>query len=191
MILLFSFSYPDFFCYSCVQAFPQVDVSVRAAYCIFYKYNGQLCKNIITSQYVYGDQSTLYLSELRTGNSISFLKLIEITPECKLLLRDLFCHYHFPQCDESLGRPKKRRICRSSCEYLDQVVCKREIALMRDTPFLVIEKDMINCSSSKFVDANGGDAPECYQWYDLPGRCNTVIEKSNISRSYHYLVMSF
>ncbi|PFX11772.1 Tyrosine-protein kinase transmembrane receptor ROR2 [Stylophora pistillata] len=28
---------------------------------------------------------------------------------------------------------------------------------------------MINCSSSKFVDANGGDAPECYQWHHLPG----------------------
>lgn len=161
-----------------MQAFPPINASLRAASCIFYEYHGELCKNIITSQYVYGDQSTLDFGERETGNSNSFLKLIEITPKCRLIMRDLFCRHHFPQCDETLGQPKKRRICRSSCEYVDQVVCKRELALIRDAPALVFDKDMINCSSSKFDSANGGDAPECYQWYDLPGKCNTFIIKS-------------
>ena len=77
-----------------MQAFPLVNASVRAAYCIFYEYKSELCK--------------------------------------------------------------------------------------RDAPALVFDKDMINCSSSKFNSANGGDAPECYQWYDLPGKCNTILIKSFI-----------
>ncbi|XP_022795156.1 inactive tyrosine-protein kinase transmembrane receptor ROR1-like isoform X1 [Stylophora pistillata] len=150
---------------SCVQAFPPVDGSVREAYCIFYEYKGELCKNITTSRYLYGDQSTLDYSEKETSNANSFFELIP--PVCRSTLRELYCRYQFPQCDESLGQPKKRRICRSSCEYLDQKVCKREMDLIRDAS--VFDEDMTNCSSSKYVDANGGDAPECYQWRDLPG----------------------
>ena len=93
---------------------------------------------------------------------------------CKLSVKDLFCGYVFPQCDESLAQPKERRICRSSCEYL-QVVFKREIALLRVTPAFQYFIDLLNCSSSKFLSANGGDAPECYQWYDLPGKYSSVI----------------
>ena len=169
------FPFHCFYIFSCIPAFPPVNASARNASCIFYEYKGEFCKNITSSLYVYGDQSTLDTGERETVNFKGYFDVLEIAPECGVPFKDLFCEYSFPKCDESLAQPKKRRTCRSSCEYL-QVVCKREMALIRDIPIFQRYVDLANCSSSKFSSANGGDAPECYQWYDLPGRyCNVII----------------
>ncbi|XP_022787755.1 angiopoietin-1 receptor-like [Stylophora pistillata] len=40
---------------------------------------------------------------------------------------------------------------------------------IRDAPTLKVYMDILNCSNPIYDSANGGDAPECYQWYDLPG----------------------
>nr|XP_058964172.1 uncharacterized protein LOC131790911 isoform X2 [Pocillopora verrucosa] len=154
---------------SCIPAFPPVNTSAKNASCIFYEYEGEFCKNITRSLYVYGDQSTLESGEREAVNFNRYFKVFSgMAPECRLPVKDLFCAYIFPHCDESLAQLKERRICRSSCEYL-QVVCQREIALIRGLPAFQYFIDMLNCSSSKFASANGGDAPECHQWYDLPG----------------------
>ena len=169
------FSFHCFYIFSCIPAFPPVNASARNASCIFYEYKGEFCKNITRSLYVYGDQSTLDFGEREAVNFDGYLNVFSgMTLECRLPVKDLFCGHVFPQCDESLAQPKERRICRSSCEYL-QVVCKREIALLRVTPAFQYFMDLLDCSSSKFVSANGGDAPECYQWYDLPGKYSSVI----------------
>ena len=169
-----------------------MNTSAKNASCIFYEYEGEFCKNITRSLYVYGDQSTLESGEREAVNFNRYFKVFSgMAPECRLPVKDLFCAYIFPHCDESLAQLKERRICRSSCEYL-LVVCKREIALIRGLPAFQYFIDILNCSSSKFASANGGDAPECYQWYDLPGRYSSVIINSSIRTSYpHHLVMLF
>ena len=169
-----SFPFHFFYIFSCIPAFPPVNASARNASCIFYEYKGEFCKNITSSLYVYGDQSTLDTGEREAVNFKGYFDALEITPECRIPFKDLFCVYGFPNCDDSLVQPKERPICRSSCEYL-QVVCKREMALIRDIPIFQRYVDLANCSSSKFSSANGGDAPECYQWYDLPGKYSSVI----------------
>ena len=169
-----------------------MNTSAKNASCIFYEYEGEFCKNITRSLYVYGDQSTLESGEREAVNFNRYFKVFSgMAPECRLPVKDLFCAYIFPHCDESLAQLKERRICRSSCEYL-LVVCQREIALIRGLPAFQYFIDMLNCSSSKFASANGGDAPECHQWYDLPGRYSSVIINSFIWKSYPYhLVMLF
>ena len=84
-------------------------------------------------------------------------------------MRDLFCRYHFPPCDTSLRIPRPRRICRRSCEYLDHVLCLKEMISVRIAAKTApgFDHKMINCST--FDVANGGDAPECYQYQPLPG----------------------
>ena len=156
-----------------------MNASARNASCIFYEYKGEFCRNITRSLYVYGDQSTLVSGEREAGGFDSYFKVLEIAPECRLTFKDLLCGYIFPPCDESLAEPKKRRICRSSCEYL-QVVCKKERALIGDMPAFRSFMDMVNCSRSEYASANGGDAPECHQWYDLPGRYSSIIIDSFI-----------
>ena len=170
------FPFHCFYIFSCIPAFPPVNASARNASCIFYEYKGEFCKNITSSLYVYGDQSTLDSGERETVNFKGYFDVLEIAPECGIPFKDLFCEYSFPKCDESLAQPKKRRTCRSSCEYL-QVVCKREMALIRGIPIFRRYVDLANCSNPRFAAAaNGGDAPECYQWYDLPGKyCNVII----------------
>ena len=185
------FSFHSFFIFSCIPAFPPVNASARNAFCIFYEHKGEFCKNITRSLYVYGDQSTLDYGEREAVNFEGYFDVLEIAPECRIPFKDLFCHHSFPQCDESLAQPEIRRTCRRSCEYL-QVVCKREMVLIRDIPAFQRYVDLSNCSSSKFASANGGDAPECYQWYDLPGKYCNVIINSSIWTSYpRNLVMSF
>ena len=182
-ICLFIYVYLHSFCcvclfFSCIQAFPPVNASVRNASCIFYEYTGEFCKGIITSLYVYGDQSTLDYGEKETSTFKSYFDLFDIAPNCRPIMKDLYCRYHFPPCDESLGKPEARPICRSTCEYLDQDVCKREMIFIRNASKTapIFDHDMINCSLYK--TANGGDAPECYQWDDFPGAYITVISKS-------------
>ncbi|KAJ7382831.1 hypothetical protein OS493_032466, partial [Desmophyllum pertusum] len=93
---------------------------------------------------------------------------IKISDKCKPIIKDLFCRYHFPPCDTSLDKPQARSICRSTCEYMDQDLCKQEMIHVRklaDTA-PVLDKDMINCALYDVAD--GGKAPECYQYYPLP-----------------------
>ena len=158
-------------CFSCVQAIPPVNASAKNASCIFYTYNikGGFCKDIVTSLYVFGDSGTLKYGEHETNTFRSYFEFFDIAVECRPLMRDLYCRYHFPPCDTSLNKPRARKICRRTCEYLDQEVCKKEMILIRDAaknaPFF--NKDMINCSL--YDVANGGDAAECYQYYPIPG----------------------
>ena len=173
------FSFHCFNIFSCIPAFPPVNASARNGSCIFYEYKGEFCRNITSSLYVYGDQSTLDSGEREAVNFDGYFKVLGITPECRLTFKDLLCGYIFPPCDESLAQPKKRHICRRSCEYL-LVVFKKEMALIRGIPAFQSFMDMLNCSRSEFASANGGDAPECYQWYDLPGRYSSVIMDSFI-----------
>ena len=155
--------------FSCVPAFPPVEPSARNASCIFYEYKDTFCKNIITSLYVYGNQSTLDYGEKETNTFGGYFKLFDISPECRPVMRNLHCRYHFPACDETLDEPKDRGLCRSSCLYLMQDVCKSEMKFLtgasKEAP--VFDQKMINCSLYK--PANGGDAPECYGWPDIPG----------------------
>ena len=174
-----SFTFHCFYIFSCIPAFPPVNASARNASCIFYEYKGEFCRNITSSLYVYGDQSTLDSGEREAGGFDSYFKVLEIAPECRLTFKDLLCGYIFPPCDESLAEPKKRRVCRKSCEYL-LVVCKKERALIGDIPAFRSFMDMVNCSRSEYASANGGDAPECHQWYDLPGRYSSIIIDSFI-----------
>ena len=157
-------------CFSCVQAIPPVTASVKNASCIYYTYTGGFCKNIVNSLYVYGDSGTLRNGERETNAFKTYFELFEINDECRPLMRDLYCRYHFPPCDTSLDKPRSRKICRRTCEYLDQELCKKEMIAIRDAAAkkaLFFDQDMINCSLYDVAD--GGDAPECYQYYPIPG----------------------
>ncbi|CAH3146164.1 unnamed protein product, partial [Porites evermanni] len=156
---------------SCVQAEPPVNASTRDEFCILYNYTkGELCKGIITSLYVFGNQRTVDYGDFQTLNFQGyFFNFLEISKECRIIMRDLFCRYHFPPCDTSLRIPRPRRICRRSCEYLDHVLCLKEMISVRIAAKTApgFDHKMINCS---FFDvANGGDAPECYQYQPLSG----------------------
>jgi len=156
---------------SCVQAIPSVNASAKNASCIYYTYNikGGFCEDIVTSLYVFGDSGTLRYGEFETNTFRSYFDIFEIANECRPLMRDLYCRYHFPPCDTSLYKPRARKICRRTCEYLDQELCKKEMILIREAAKKapVFDRDMINCSL--YDDANGGDAPECYQYYPISG----------------------
>jgi len=155
---------------NCVQALPPVNASARNASCIYYSYNkGSFCKDIITSLYVFGDSGTLSYGEYWTSTFESYLSILEITDECKPLMRDLYCRYHYPPCDISTDKPRARKICRRTYDYMDKELCKKEMILIRDAAKTapVFDQDIINGS---FYDvANGGDAPECYQYYPISG----------------------
>lgn len=154
---------------------PPVSVSARNAACIFYNYSVKdgLCKNVITSLYVFGDNSTLTHGEKQTSRFQRFFNMTvaKISEKCKPIMIDLFCRYHFPPCDTSLDKPQARQICRKTCEYMDQDLCKEEMVHVRQAAEAapVVDKDMINCSL--YDIANGGDAPECYEYYSVPGAC--------------------
>jgi len=155
-----------------VQAEPPINASAKNASCIFYSYKytkDGLCRGIITSLYVFGDKATLEYGEKETTTFQSYFNFFEITEQCKPFMRDLYCRYHFPPCDTTLERPRKRRICRRTCEYLDNVLCKDEMIYIKNAAKTapVFDYDMINCST--YDVANGGDAPECYQYHLLPG----------------------
>ena len=157
------------FC-SCVQAEPPVNASTRDKFCIFYEYTkGTLCKGIITSLYVFGNQSTVDYGDTETFTFQSYFNFFEISERCQPIMRDLFCRYHYQPCDMSLRIPRPRRICRRTCEHLDYVLCVKEMAFIRNAAKTAprFDYDMINCSI--YTVANGGDAPECYQYQPLLG----------------------
>ncbi|PFX27301.1 Tyrosine-protein kinase transmembrane receptor ROR1 [Stylophora pistillata] len=154
---------------SCIPALPQVNASAKNASCIFYEYKGEFCKDIITSLYIYGNQSTLKFGEVETETFKTYFEWFDISEKCQPIIKDLYCRYHFPPCDETLGEPKDRGLCRRSCKYLMDDVCKKEADVLKKavTTSPDIDSKMINCSYYK--PANGGDAPECYEWPDIPG----------------------
>ena len=154
-----------------MQAVPPVNASAKNASCIFYSYNikGGFCKGIVASLYVFGDSGTLRYGEKETSTFRSYFDMFSIADKCRPLMRDLYCRYHFPPCDTTLDKPQARRICRRTCEYLDQELCKAEMIFIRDAAenAPIFDKDMINCSL--YDVAKGGDAPECYQYYPISG----------------------
>lgn len=175
-----------------MQAQSPVNDSAKNAACIFYNYavKDGLCENVITSLYVFGDNDTLAHGEKQTSRVQRFLNMTiatKISEKCKLIMIDLFCRYHFPPCDTSLDKPHARRICRKTCEYMDQDLCKEEMVHVRQAAAAapVVDKDMINCAL--YGTANGGDAPECYQYYSLPGACISANDVcvTNIWRSIY------
>lgn len=167
------------FCFSCVQAVPPVNYSAKNASCIFYNYTVKdgICKNIITSLYVFGNKSTLEYGEEQTKRFQGLFNItaVKVSEKCKPIMIDLYCRYHFPPCDTSLAKPQARRICRKTCEYMDQDLCKKEMIYVRQAVGAapLLDKDMINCTLYKM--ANGGDAPECYEYYPLPGASDCRI----------------
>ena len=104
------FPFDCFYIIRCIPAFPPVSASARNAFCIFYEYKGEFCKNVTRSLYVYGDQSTLDTGEREAVNFKGYFDALEITPECRIPFKDLFCVYGFPNCDESLAQPKSFRV---------------------------------------------------------------------------------
>ena len=174
LIILFLLLF--FLILSCIPAFPPVTASARNASCIFYEYKGEFCKDIIKSFYVYGNQTTLDLGEVETKSFNAYFEWFNISEKCQPIIKDLYCRYYFRPCDESLGEPTDRRICRSSCDYLMDDVCKKEADVLKiavvSSPH--IDSKMINCSF--YQPANGGDAPECYEWPDIPGECYTTTK---------------
>ena len=151
---------------------------MRNAACIFYSYTikGGFCENIITSLYVFGDSGTLRYGEWHTSQFQSYFDIFNIADKCRPLMRDLYCRYHFPPCDTTLDKPQSRSICRRTCEYLDQELCKDEMIVIRKTAESdpIFDKDMINCSL--YDVANGGDAPECYQYYPISGAYISIVQ---------------
>ena len=172
-------AYCNLCCFSCIQALPPVNDSARNAACIFYNYTAEdgLCKNVITSLYIFGNNDTLAHGEKQTLRFQRFfnMTIAKISEKCKPIMIDLFCRYHFPPCDTSLDKPYARGICRKTCEYMDQDLCKEEMVHVRQAAEAapVVDKDMINCLL--YSSANGGDAPECYEYYSLPGECISII----------------
>ncbi|KAL9962079.1 hypothetical protein ACROYT_G031149 [Oculina patagonica] len=157
---------------SCVQTVPSVSASARNASCIFYTYSikGGFCDDILKeSLYVFGDRRTLKYGEKQTSRFRSYFDIFNIADTCRPLMRNLYCRYHFPPCETSLDKPHARQICRRTCEALDQELCKAEMIYIRKgaKDYPVFDVDMINCSL--YDVANGGDAPECYQYYPLSG----------------------
>lgn len=171
-------SYCFFLCFhfSCVPAVPVVNASTKNAACIFYNYtveNG-ICKNSLTSLYVFGDSGTLQHGEDEIAKMERFFREVqsfEISEMCKPIMIDLFCRYHFPPCDTSLDRPHARRICRKSCANLVHGLCEKEIVFFREAIAAVpglLDENILNCTL--YDIANGGDVPECYQYHTVPGQ---------------------
>ena len=130
---------------------------------------------------MFGEKSKLDYGEKETSTFERFIDNPKIGEKCRPMVRDLHCRYHFPPCDTTLGKPQMRRICRRSCEYLDLVVCRDEMIFIKeaapDLPYF--DRDMLNCSL--YDVANGGDAPECYQYHPLAGNCIDISTKRILS----------
>ena len=148
-----------------MQAVPPVNASAKNAACIFYSYKGGFCKDIITSLYVFGDNKTLRNGERKTSTYQEYSHLVDLSDKCRPIFRDFVCREIFLPCDISLDKPQARKICRRTCEYLDQELCKKELDDIRR--WAVLLEPLINCLL--YDVANGGDAPECYQYYPLSG----------------------
>ena len=189
-----------YFYFSCVPAEPVVNASTRNAACIFYNYtvkNG-ICKNSIASLYVFGNSITLQHGETQIGKMARFFREVQsyqISKQCEPIMKDLFCRYHFPQCDTSLARPHARRICQTSCAYLVHGLCEREMVFFRDAIRAVpglLDINMLNCTL--YDTANGGDVPECYQYHTVPGQYSEVgriILNKNLMIILSFDILSF
>ena len=146
-----------------------MNASTRNATCIFYNYTAKngICKNSISSLYVFGNSATLQFGEARIKQLVDFFAKGPpdlISEQCKPIMIDLFCRYHFPPCDTSLARPLARRICRTSCAYLVHGLCENEVNLLKG----LVDEDLLTCTL--YDTANGGDVPECYQYHTVPGQ---------------------
>ncbi|XP_068735922.1 uncharacterized protein [Montipora capricornis] len=153
----------------CTQAETAVSAFSRNNSCIFYNYTlDGFCKGIITTLYVFGNQTTIAYGERETKTFQSYFNFFEISEKCSPTLIDLYCHYHFPSCDTTLEKPRKRMICRRTCNHVNDVLCKSELVFVREAAKTAprFDYDMINCST--YPVASGGDAPECYQSSSLP-----------------------
>ena len=130
-----------------------------------------MCENITKNQYIFADDYKLRHSEFLITMFQQYLPLYQISDECQPILNDLYCHYLFPLCDTTLERPHARRICRKTCEFALEVKCKKESAALRKIADLdqTFDKNMINCTAFTFSTAEGGQAPECYQYHTSPG----------------------
>ena len=126
---------------------------------------------------MFGDKDTVAYGEKETSTFQSYFDIFDMEVTCRPIMRDLYCRYHFPPCETSLDKPRARKLCRSTCEHIDQNMCKKEMALIRkaskSTP--IFDHDMINCTL--YDIANGGDAPECYQYYPLQGEYLIIIHR--------------
>ncbi|XP_068735923.1 uncharacterized protein [Montipora capricornis] len=153
----------------CIQAVPAVSTFSRNNSCIFYKYTlDGFCKGIITSLYIFGDQGTIEHGERETKTFENFYKLFHVGEKCGSPLTDLYCRYHFPSCDTTLEKPRKRRICRRSCNHVLHVLCKREVGIVRQIGKTSPNYDHATINCSTYPVASGGDGPECYQSSSLP-----------------------
>ena len=161
---------------SCVPAEPVVNASTRNAACIFHNYTAKdgICKNSISSRYVFGDGTTLQHGDAQIAKMARFFREVQsyqISEQCEPIMIDLFCRYHFPPCDTSLARPHARRLCRTSCAHLVHGLCEREMVFFREAIKAVpglLDVNMLNCTL--YDTANGGDVPECYQYHTVPGQ---------------------
>jgi len=159
-----------------VPAEPVVNASTKNAACIFYNYTTKdgICRNSISSLYVFGNSTTLQYGETQIAKMARFFRevsSVQISEQCEPLMIDLFCRYHFPPCDTSLARPHARRICRISCAYLVHGLCEKEMEFFREAIAAVpglLDKNILNCTL--YDTANGGDVPECYQYHTVPGQ---------------------
>ncbi|XP_078383581.1 uncharacterized protein LOC144666103 isoform X2 [Oculina patagonica] len=160
---------------SCVPAVPPVNATAQNSSCIFYNYavKDGVCKNIITSLYVFGGKSTLQYGERQTNTFKSAFDIdrIQISEKCRPVLTDAICRYFFPQCDTSLAKPQARPICRKTCEYIDQDICKEETIFIRQAAAAApqLRKYLLIINCTLYDAAKGGDAPECYQYHFIPG----------------------
>lgn len=60
----------------------------------------------------------------------------DLTKECQQYAIPSLCHYAFPLCDESSGKPKPRQICRDECEVLEKKICKDEYLIAQRHPYI-------------------------------------------------------
>ena len=158
-----------FYC-SCVQAEAEVSLASKNASCVFYTKRGGVCESITINQYIFDvhgnnlEKSESYAQMLQT-----WLPLYEISEGCKSVISDLYCRYLFPLCDTTLSKPLVRPICRKTCKFALEVMCKSELPILKqvvenDSRF---DKNMVNCTT--YPADGGGKAPECYQYSALPG----------------------
>ena len=144
---------------------------MRNASCSFYPNITGACEDIISSRYVYGDSGFLRGSESLNARFNGYLRLGFISDGCKFFIKEVVCRYLFPLCDTSLNKPLAQRICRKTCQFVINEKCAKELFALRIIAEAGTEPgfdgNLINCTT--YPAADGGEAPECYQYHALPG----------------------